>query len=219
MLLISSTFQVTHRQGEFILSYNFQLFGGRGASGGAGGSGGGFSYKETDITEEDWYDWQLDPEPFQDALAYGTVPSYGAEGKRLSREEQERIYNVAHQMQINSERTIFRDITTVYRGESYDSLNEAMRRYKTGTTIKTNKLTSYTTSKSVASEYAGAGERAIKVLHIVTNSKGTVGLKVPNSNEIVSPKGLSYRVTSTDYNKSTGLLKAYLFGTNKRSRK
>ena len=190
--------------------------GGRGSGGAGGGGRGGsgksnYEAKPTRITEDDWYDWQVDPEPFQDALNKGELPKY-IEGRRLTTAESEHMYDVAHQMQNDGMKTLNKDVTTVYRGESYSSRTAAEAKYKQGSTITTNKLTSVTTNRSVAQEYANMGGGGkVKVLQIVTNAGGTRGLKIPQSNEIVSPKGLQYKVTSTSWDGKSNTLKVYLF--------
>lgn len=183
--------------------------GGRGSSGKSSKS---LTAHPVKITEEDWYDWQVDPEAFQEALNEGIVPKYGAEGRRLSEEERQRIFDVAHQMQKDADKKLNASIKEVYRGESYPSRAAAEEVFRTGSTYTTKKLTSVTTDRGVAQEYAAMGSGGgVKVVHVMTSIKGTRGLKVPNSSEIVSPKELKYKVTGTSWDGKTNTLRVYMF--------
>lgn len=185
--------------------------GGRGSAG-KGGRGGSYTAHEVSITEEDWYDWQLDPEPFQEALNEGTVPNYGAEGKRLTNSEKQRIYDVAHQMQKDANQKLNASIKEAYRGESYSTRKAAEKAFRTGSTYTTSKLTSLTTDRGTAQEYASMGSGgSVKVVQVFTSPKGTRGLKIPGSTEIVAPKGLQYKVTGTTWDSKSNTLRVYMF--------
>lgn len=184
--------------------------GGSGSSSGKGG--GGYTAHSVRLTEEDWYDWQVDPEAFQQALLEGTIPRYGAEGKQLTQTEKQRIFDVAHQLQNQGLDTLNTRIKETYRGESYASLEAAQKAFKSGSTYTTKKLTSLTTDRSVAEEYASMGSGGnVKVIQIITSVKGTRGVRVPNSSEIVTPKGISYKITGTTVDRKNNTLKVYLF--------
>lgn len=182
------------------------------ARGGGGSTKTSYEPKETKITSDDWDDWQMDPEPFQDALNNKEMPRYGAEGRRLTDAEAKHMYDVAYQMQNDGMKTLNKDVTTVYRGESFKTKEAALAKYKQGSTYTTEKLTSVTTQKHVAQEYADMGGGGkIKVVQVITNAGGTRGLKIPNSSEIVSPKGLKYNVTGTSWDRKSSTLKVFLF--------
>lgn len=186
--------------------------GGSGSSSGKGGGGGNYTAHAVRLTEQDWYDWQVDPEAFQQALLEGTVPRYGAEGKQLTQQEKQRIFDVAHQLQNQGLDTLNAKVKETYRGESYASLEAAQKVFRSGSTYTTKKLTSLTTDRSTAEEYASMGSGGnVKVIQIITSVKGTRGVRVPNSSEIVAPKGISYKITGTTVDRKNNTLKVYLF--------
>lgn len=185
--------------------------GGSGSSSGKGG-GGNYTAHAVRLTEQDWYDWQVDAEAFQQALLEGTVPRYGAEGKQLTQQEKQRIFDVAHQLQNQGLNTLNAKVKETYRGESYASLEAAQKVFRSGSTYTTKKLTSLTTDRSTAEEYASMGSGGnVKVIQIITSVKGTRGVRVPNSSEIVAPKGISYKITGTTVDRKNNTLKVYLF--------
>lgn len=193
-----------------MVKLDLQFFGGR-------GSGGVRAPKFTGITEDDWFDWAEDPEIFQAALNGEKKPTVSqADGHEYTKEEWERAKQVAPEMQRMAEEGTV-DHETLYRGESFESLLEARRKYKIGKTITNDKLTSYAVKVGIARDYAGAnidlmGEDAVKVVIANTNIHGkSVGVMTDpfgagGSYEIVTPKGMKSYVKNTSYDKDTKTL-------------
>ena len=177
--------------------------------------------KFTGITSEDWMNWAEDPEIFQSALLGENMPSISnADGHRYTQAEKDRAKKVALEIQrLAEEGTVNQE--TLYRGESFESLAEAKKKYKIGKTITNNKLTSYATKEDIAEEYAGGsiefmGEGAVKVIISNTNLDGvSVGVitdpfGIGGSDEVISPKGLKSYVMDTHYDNASNTLYVYL---------
>lgn len=186
--------------------------------GGRGSSSGITGNKSVDINSSDWESWALDPEPFQAALNGEKMPNYLA-GDRLSDTDKNRIKLVAREMQNRAESEVVSN-DTLFRGESYDSLEEAQRKYAVGKTITNNKLTSYATSSDIATEYASTGGK-VKVVITNTNVNNSVGgsvgvmtnpLGFGGSSEVITPKGMKSKVFSSYYDKDSNTL--YVGATN-----
>ena len=168
------------------------------------------------ITDKDWMDWAEDPEPFQSALNGEAMPRISsADGHEYTEKQKQRMKRVAFMIQELAETSTVDD-ATLYRGESFDSLLEARRKYKVGATITNDKLTSYTRKKSIADDYAESGRYfdSSKVKVVVSNtskygkSVGTMTdpFGIGGSDEIITPKGLKSKVKSTTYDKKTNTL-------------
>lgn len=194
-----------------IMKMHLQFFGGRGASSGMSGASQG-------INSSDWENWALDPEPYQAALNGEKISDYLA-GNKLSNVDKNRIKLVAREIQNMAESEIVSN-DTLFRGESYDSLREAQRKYAVGKTITNDKLTSYATSSDIATEYASTGG---KVKVVITNTnvnnsvRGSVGvmtnpLGFGGSSEVITPKGMKSKVFSSYYDKDSNTL--YVGATN-----
>lgn len=191
-----------------------------GGRGGPSNMSGGGTNKEAagtqafnGVTSDDWFDWAADPEPYQAALNGEKIPEISqADGHRYTDEEIARVKLVAPAIQEAASTNTVSD-TTLYRGEMYDSLLEARRKYKIGATVTNDKLTSYARKQSIAEGYAsGSGEDGVKVVISNTSNKGrSVGIMtdpfgIGGSDEIISPKGLKSKVKSTRYDSSTNTL-------------
>lgn len=171
-------------------------------------------YNKVSILSGDWELWAVDPEPFQDALLHGDRSLNAGWGK-VTEEEQERILDVSQQIQIEASTHKYKDVVTTYRGESYATKEEAEALYKSGSTVTNRKLTSNTTKKSIAEEYADMGDE-VKVIQVITNRGGVRGIMtdpmgIGGSDEIISPVGSSYKVTRTSWNENSSTLTVYLF--------
>lgn len=172
-------------------------------------------YSPIKMTFQDWERWAIDPEPFQDALLEGEMPKY-LMGEKLSTSEAERVAQAARQIQVEALTHRQKGVNTVYRGESYDSLDLIRSIYRTGQQYTTNKLTSTTTDRSIAQEYASMGERKYSLLQIISSPQGIRGVVTDpmgtgGSAEIITPIGNTYKVTSIDINEESGIVKVYMF--------
>lgn len=202
-----------------MIAINLQFFGGRGSSGSrnSGGSGGA---QQVEITEDDWMDWAADPEPFQATLNGEKMPEISqADGHTYTKEEKKRIKEVAQEIQLQAESSVTSE-NTLFRGESYDNLLEARRKYKVGKTITNDKLTSYATNQDIASDYAGAnidfvGPGAVKVVITNTNVNNKVGgsvgvhtdpFGIGGGAEVITPKGMKSKVISTSFDSDSSTL-------------
>ena len=168
------------------------------------------------ITDTDWMTWAEDPEPFQAVLNGEPIPRKSqADGHTYSQEEISRIEKVAPMIQETALTNTVSD-AVLYRGESFDSLLEAKRKYKIGKTVTNDKLTSYTRKKNIASDYAESGtymdSSRVKVVVKNTSRKGrSVGTMtdpfgIGGSDEIITPKGLKSKVVSSRYDKKSNTL-------------
>lgn len=188
--------------------------GGRGSSMKSGSAGGAVT-----ITQSDWESWASDPEPYQAALNGEKLPNYISGGEKLSNADKQRIKAVAYEMQKQAEENTV-PYDTLFRGESYDSLKEAQKKYAVGNTVTNDKLTSYATSYDIASEYASQGGK-VKVIITNTNidnsSMGSVGVMTDpmgfgGSSEVITAKGMKSKVFSSYYDKDSNTL--YVGATN-----
>lgn len=182
-----------------------------------------YEHKETKISGEDWMDWAVDPEPFQEAIVEKSLPKYLG-GEKLSKEGSERIQQIAYQIQLEGLTTKIKGVTTAYRGESYDSLDEIKRVYG-GKHYTTTKLTSTTSQRAVAEEYAEVGAEELggwKVLQIITEPTGIRGVQASplgeESSEIVCPIGNQYKVTGLSVDEEAKTVKVYLFGQDNKKK-
>lgn len=195
-----------------------------------GGRGSAGTTRFTGITDTDWMNWAEDPEIFQAALNGEKKPQLSqSDGHTYSKAEWERAKKVASEIQRLSEQNTVA-YETLYRGESFESLLEARRKYKIGKTITNDKLTSYATNVGIAKTYAGSnidfmGKDAVKVVIANTNLSGrSVGvmtdpLGAGGSNEIITPKGMKSYVKNTRYEQRTNTLYVELGNSAKPRRK
>lgn len=179
-------------------------------------SSSGMSSNSGPITDVDWMNWAEDPTPFQAAINGEPMPNISmADGHRYTEQELDRARKVAPMIQSKAESgTVNED--TLYRGEVFDSLLEARRKYKVGATITNDKLTSYTRRKNTAVEYASSSGEGVKVVIQNTSTRGrSVGVMtdpfgIGGSDEVISPKGLKSKVKSTKFDRKTDTLYVYL---------
>lgn len=159
------------------------------------------------INSDDWSNWAIDPEPYQQALNGEEISDYLG-GEKLTKEEKERISKVAEEIQNRAETEVV-PYDTLFRGESYSSLEEALEKYKEGSVIINEKLTSYATTSEIAKEYAESGE-GINVIITNTNTQRDVGgsvgvmtdpLGAGGSEEVITAKGMESKVFSSYYDK------------------
>lgn len=179
--------------------------------GGRGSNGGKLS--GTRITSEDWDDWSQDPSFYQRAER-GEDISEDLDEMGIYESDYDRIMSVSAEMQDRALNEILKGVKTLYRGESFRSLEEAQRKYAVGNTITNSQLTSYSTDKDLASNYASM--YGSKVAVVITNtSKGGdfVGLRAQHSGErsgqdreIITARGFKSTVKSTRYDKKTNTL-------------
>ena len=184
-----------------------------------GGRGNAATRGGLTVTEDDWMDWASDPEPFQAVISNEQMPEVSqADGHRYTKKELDRIRKVAPEIQRMAEEGVV-DEHTLFRGESFDSLLEARRKYKIGKVITNDKMTSYAVNPDIAKSYAEGnidfkGKDAVKVVITNTNINpkvsGFVGIRTDplgagGSNEIISPRGMKSKVVNTyfDENEST----------------
>lgn len=173
-------------------------------------------YRKIKLNQNDWEQWAVDPEPYQEALLDGKVPNYAGWGK-ISDDEKQRILEAAQQMQVDALTHKYNNVIEVYRGESFPSKEAAEQAYRQGATFTTNKLTSTATKRSIAEEYAemgGGGD--VKVVQVITNPGGVRGIMtdpmgIGGSDEIILPIGTTYKITGTTWDPDTNTLKVYMF--------
>lgn len=164
------------------------------------------------ISTSDWDRWTEDPsiyqriergedlsEDFYDMYEDDWENEY-AEAKSLARTIQER----AESSTVNT--------STLYRGERFNSLQEAERKYSVGNQVTLNNLTSYSKDKAMATSYATMYGNKVAV--VITN-KATEGNFVAlqthhtgnvNDPEVIVARGFTSKVTSTKYDKSKNIL-------------
>ena len=164
------------------------------------------------LSSNDWENWAMDPEPYQQALNGEPISDYLA-GDKLSEEDKEHIREFAEEIQDRAETEVV-PYDTLYRGESYDSLEEAQEKYAVGNLIVNDKLTSYATESDIATEYAESGGE-IKVVITNTNVNndfnGSVGvmtdpLGAGGSSEVITAKGMESKVFSSYYDEESKTL-------------
>ena len=180
----------------------------------------GIGHSSTAVTEDDWFDWAADPEPYKSVIRGQKQPTISqADGHKYTQEELDRAKKIAPKIQELAEATTVED-HTLYRGESYDSLLEAKRKYRIGKTITNDTLTSYTRKSHIAEGYASGniefmekGAVGVVITNTNVNNKvsGSVGtmtnpLGAGGSDEIVTPKGMKSKVVSTHYDKDSNIL-------------
>lgn len=171
------------------------------------------------VTDTDWRMWAEDSEIFQAALNGGKLPKMSNAGAIYSEAYKNRVKETAKKIQELAETTVVEE-STLFRGESFDTLEEAMKKYKVGKTITNEKLTSYATLSEVAQGYAEGSfdfmdEGAVKVIITNTNINnkvpGFVGvytdpLGAGKSAEVVTAKGMKSEVVSTFFDEESSTL-------------
>lgn len=160
-------------------------------------------YKYSDITDMDWEEWAIDPETFKDVLE-GKIPKVGqmtGTGSKLTEKERNAIIEGAHKIQNVAENTRNKDIKAVFRGESYKSKEEVLKKYKLGEKVELETLTATGTTRDIAKEYAGMGNGGdTQALITIKDAKGIKGVRTAPygmpSDEIILPKGDNYFVSN-----------------------
>ena len=96
-------------------------------------------------------------------------------------------------------------VTTVYRGESYDSIDEVMKKYPNQKTITLDKMTSTALDMNIAETYARSGDnealqKPVQVILTMSSGVAIQGIQTAPgttgmiSAEAVLPKGQEWRV-------------------------
>ena len=159
------------------------------------------------INEDEWTDWAHESGNINDALKGKlTVGSYDSQGRKLKEKDVEEFKKVASKLQdaASSHLVVSPNISgTLFRGESYENMQQALDKYKKGSKITSDRLLSTVTQKDIAMNYADTGDEKypIKVIVNYQNKYGelpgiqTSPMGVP-SNEVVMPIGVTYRVAS-----------------------
>ena len=178
--------------------------GGRGSS--------GIRNTATSLTSEDWDDWTQDPTIYQ-RLERGEDISeefYDTWGEDEWEEQYNRATQIARELQNQAESEVL-NTSTLYRGERFNSLAEAQRKYAIGNVVTTDKLTSYAKNESLAREYATMyGGVAVVITNKSTNGN-FVAAQAHHSNtkndpEVLVARGHQSKVTNTHYDAKTNTL-------------
>lgn len=157
---------------------------------------------EKKINPSEWEDWSIDTSSFQEYLLNKKIPRRILD-QSLDAEASANVQKVAQNIQVLASSTR-QSQKVVYRGESYSSIEEVLKRYKPRSQIKNQQLTSFATSKDIAEVYAEGGFGGdIQVVLKLMTEKGTVGvmtdpLGVGGSEEIIAPIGRKYIVQSVE---------------------
>jgi hypothetical protein len=171
------------------------------------------------VTETDWRMWAEDSEIFQAAIKGEKLPNMNNAGHIYSEVEKKRAQEAAKMIQELAETTVVEE-STLFRGESFDTLEAAMKKYKVGKTITNDKLTSYATLSDVAQGYAEGSiefmdKDAVKVIITNTNISnevpGFVGvytdpLGAGKSAEVIAAKGMKSEVVNTYFDEESSTL-------------
>ena len=178
--------------------------GGRGSNGGKSSAALSQSLS-AEISEA----WSEDPSLYQALSDPSRAKDYIRQMKEDGWEDSEikDIQQLANQIRDASETRVVKGINTLYRGERFDSLEQAQRKYSIGKSIENSQLTSYATSKDLATSYATMYSKGVAVVITNTNTSGNfVGAGVHNNEEIITPKGLKSVVKDTKFDKKTNTL-------------
>jgi hypothetical protein len=152
------------------------------------------------VTDDEWMDWAHGSDDVLDAMHGRSKPGdVDSDGHPLTQAEIDRLAGIGHRIQRAAESNAVKQ-PTLYRGESYDSREQALARYKHGVRVTHDRLTSASPDPTVAHEYADnvANEGQFPVIVRVQNPHGVPGVQtaplgVP-SNEVVMSAGRTYRV-------------------------
>lgn len=187
--------------------------GNKGASSGKG-SGAGARAEEIDIDlatswseDPSTYQRLADPERRQKAIAEMKNDGYEADEIQEFLADANKIRNLAETQTLPG-------VSTLYRGERYNSLDSARAKYKIGAEVSTTQLTSYAEDKAMATEYARMyGSSSVSVIITNTNTKGSFpGVRMNHGErqgigkEVIVKKNLKSKVKSTHYDKKTNTL-------------
>lgn len=160
--------------------------------------------------------WSEDPALYQALSDPERAESRISQMKQDGWEDDEikEIQEMAVNIRDLSETQVVRGVSTLYRGERFDSLAQAQRKYTVGNSIETSQLTSYADNEELAKEYATIYSNKVAVIIKNTNKSGDfVGVRLNHSGydkntdpEVITPKGLKSTVKSTRFDKSTNTL-------------
>jgi hypothetical protein len=152
------------------------------------------------VSEDDWWDWAYEAESIKQAskgeLEVGWPMS---QGEPITEEHIKNFTELARRIQEASESQKVIGVSTLYRGESYESEEGVKRMYPIGAKIKTRGLTSTATEMDPAYAYADTlGSRSVPVIVRYQNPNGMPGIQaapfgIPG-NEVIMPAGVEYRV-------------------------
>lgn len=148
------------------------------------------------VRDGEWADWADDPEPFKMGLEGKTATMI--RGDKIDKERAAEIKDATERIQRAAQENVV-DFRNLVRGESYATEEEFRARYKYGSKQPNETLTSVTEDSEIAKTYATTQEEyPVRVIVEYGNPNGIRGVQtapmgVP-SNEIVLPKGDTYRV-------------------------
>lgn len=205
-----------------MIDLKLQLFGGRGSGGGKVEEGMSKPLDE-DMSEM----WSEDPELYQ---ALSDPARFEAKKNELledgwSQEEIDEFKGYADELRIKAESSMSGE-ATLYRGERFSSLEAAEAKYYVGAEITTSQLTSYSTNKQMASDYADYyGNNAPRVVISNTSTTGNfVGIRTNHTGsgadeETIVPKGVTSKVVSTRLDRANNVLYVEMENSAKPRRK
>ena len=156
------------------------------------------------LSDSEWDDWTQHSDEINRAvigeLRVGEISSIG---NKITEQDVKDFTSIGHRIQAAARSNYLVGNFAVFRGESYDTLSEAIAKYKHNALIKFERLTSTTNALRIAVEdYAGGqgfnADRA-KVVLAFQQRGGLQGIQsaplgVP-SNEFILPKGAEFRVS------------------------
>lgn len=151
------------------------------------------------VTDTEWMTWAFDAEPIKEFVQDGVITTqYDSTGHKITDEEREEFKVIGAKIQEAAQNGRIPD-RILYRGESYDTIDEFKEKYKYNKKIETATITSTSPDIEVARAYADGVEAPVQVVVRFNNVNGHKGVHtepmgVP-SNEIVLPKGEQYRVS------------------------
>lgn len=198
-----------------MLVYNLQLFGGRGSAA---------DRDVSQLSSNDWASWSEDPSIYQ-ALERGEDLSEFFEEQEMT-EWADDYKQMARRLQSEaSTHTV--EQATLYRGERFNSLEDARKKYAVGNTVTTGQLTSYSTDTELAKSYATMYDNKVAVIIENTNTNGKfVGLRANHYGyasgkdpEVIVARGTESKVTSTRYDSKANILYVRMSSTNKPKKK
>lgn len=177
---------------------------GGGAAGSAGGAGsntetGAATAGAGAISDTEWMTWAFDAEPIKEFVQDGVITTqYDSTGHKITDEEREEFQVIGAKIQEAAQNGRIPD-RILYRGESFDTIDEFKEKYKYNKKIETATITSTSPDIEVARAYADGVEAPVQVVVRFNNVNGHKGVHtepmgVP-TNEIVLPKGELYRVS------------------------
>lgn len=198
-----------------MLIYNIQFFGGRGSAA---------NRDTSQISPDDWASWSEDPSIYQ-ALERGKDLSDFFEEQEMTEWADDYKRMAKNLQRESSTHTV--EQATLYRGERFDSLEAAQKKYAVGKTITTEQLTSYSTDTELAKGYATMYGNKVAVIIENTNTNGKfVGLRANHRGygknkdpEVIVARGTESKVVGTRYDSKEHILYVRMSSTNKPKKK